>query len=296
MVGLCQSGSILVYSPTDDKLRLFNDQDFLFKERFLDPTKKWRTEFDRWEGLAGLAFSTRELQYSEDVSSDERYVSDDESAQSTKSLICAPILIATHSQPFGVASFFNSPSGESFDDDATNLIRLAVNTLALALQVSKEELGRERSKNVFIVHGRDPNAVNALKIILVARGIRPVVLADQPRTGQELLHKLDELLKSCRAGFVLLTPDDEGRLKTDTDGALRARTRQNVIFEAGWLTGMLRDQGKICFLQVGAVELPSDIQGILVEEFNVNSPNISRIEAILTDWGIDWSLPARGTT
>jgi len=291
--GISKSGSILVHHQSDDKLHLFNDENFLFVEGFLDSTTKWRDKFGRFEGLAGLAFSTRNLQYSEDVSKDGRYLGDDESIKSTKSLVCAPIVLASHPWPFGVASFFNGPSGPPFDEDARNLIRLSVNTLSLALQVSKEELGRERSKSVFIVHGRDMAAVTTLKLILEERRIQPVVLADQPRVGQELLQKFEEILKTCRAGFVLLTPDDEGRLKSDTDVSLSARARQNVIFEAGWLAAILRDQRKICFLKTGALELPSDIQGVLTESFDVSSPDISRIEAILTDWGIEWTPRAR---
>ena len=287
--GLCESGSILVYDGAERKLRLFNDQEFLFKERFLDPAKPWKVEFEPWEGLAGLTFTTRSLQYTDDVTKDKQYVDEGEPI---KSMVCVPVVLPSLAQPFGVASFHNGPAGAGFDEDARNIIEVSVNTLSLALQASVQQLNQERSKSVFIVHGRDPGALNTLKLILVERGVHPVVLGDQPRTGLELLQKLDEILKECRAGFVLFTADDVGRLAGDPDTASLPRARQNVIFEAGWLTGLFRGQQKVCFLATSdRLELPSDIHGVLREPFSIQDPNKSRIEAILTEWGIDWTQP-----
>lgn len=282
---LSESGSILIRAP-DRKLRLFNDHDFLFREKFLDSAKQWKVEFELHEGLAGRAFATSMLQYSDDVSQDKRYVGGDEPI---KSMVCAPIVLPTNSIPFGVASFHNGPGGKTFDDDTRGMIQLAVQSLTLALQASEQQLHHERSKNVFIVYGRDTAAVNALQLFLVKRSVRPVVLSDEPGTGAEILEKLDEILAECRAGFVLLTPDDVGRLQSTRDE--RPRARQNVIFEAGWLTALFRHQRKICFLKAGDLEFPSDINGVLYEPFDATKPDRSRLEKILTEWGIDWIPP-----
>jgi hypothetical protein len=40
--------------------------------------------------------------------------------------------------------------------------------------------------------------------------------------------------------------------------------------------------------------MPSDLAGILYEEFTPLAPNVSRIEATLRKWGLDWSSPNTG--
>ena len=65
------------------------------------------------------------------------------------------------------------------------------------------------------------------------------------------------------AGFaiVLLTPDDVGKSKDETDDS-KPRARQNVILELGYfLCGLGRE--RVCVLYKEGVELPSDIHGIL---------------------------------
>ena len=42
--------SVLIYNPATDKLNLFNDDDFLFKRRFLKRGEHWQQSFDRWKG------------------------------------------------------------------------------------------------------------------------------------------------------------------------------------------------------------------------------------------------------
>jgi predicted nucleotide-binding protein len=150
---------------------------------------------------------------------------------------------------------------------------------------------RMPSNAVFIVHGRDTLALTRLQLILVERGIRPKVLAEQPGRGKELLEELEDLLADCCAGFVLLTPDDEGRYASDPPPH-KPRARQNVIFEGGWLMGLFRQHDRICFLKTDdTLELPSDLGALKTEPFDPRNPNVARIEAILTSWSVNWSPP-----
>ena len=71
--GLSESGSIMIWDRTDGKLHLFNEDNFLFTEGYLDPSKEWKSVFENWEGLAGHAFGSERLQYSDDVSKDPRF-------------------------------------------------------------------------------------------------------------------------------------------------------------------------------------------------------------------------------
>ncbi len=287
---LAESGSIVIWNKSDSKLHLFNDDDFLFTENFLDPSKKWKFEFDRWEGLAGQAFQSGRMQFSEDVSKDKRFAAVGD-GEPIKDMVCMPIAVRSLTQPFGVASFHNSPSSEMvLDEAARTTAEVAVSTLGLALDLSAARLA---TQSVFIVHGRDMSALNALQTVLLKRGIDTLTLADQPRTGEALLHKLDEVVSACCAGFVLLTPDDVGRLSSNKKVQLKPRARQNVVFEGGLLFGRFGAH-RICFLMTDPnLELPSDIQGILYEQFDINSPNATRIEDVLTKWGIKWARPAK---
>ena len=63
--------------------------------------------------------------------------------------------------------------------------------------------------------------------------------------------------------FVLLTPDDKVGPRRATD-TLKRRGRQNVIFELGYFLGpMSRKSGRVILLKRGAVEIPSDITGLV---------------------------------
>lgn len=288
---ISESGSVLVWLSKDGKLHLFNDNDFLFEEGLLDRNKKWKTVFDTWEGVAGLAFTTRSIQYRNDVTRDKQYVSDKQpnGTDPIKSIVCLPIILPGKTRPFGVVSFHNGPAGDVFEDEARTVMEVAVNALSFAL-ANAEGL---RSRKVFIVHGHDTAALDKLQLILERRGVEPVVLGQMARTGGEILQKLDEIIGDCCAGFVLLTPDDEGRLRSqEEEEELKLRARQNVIFEAGWLTGLFRIQRKICFLTTDRMEIPSDLAGVLTQKFNVKNPDVGCIESILTEWKIDWKRAA----
>ncbi len=278
---LCQSGSVLVYR-SDGKLHLFNDGNFLFDEKLLDGNKFKKTIFATHEGMAGRAFSQKTIQYSEDVKGDPGFVNEGEPI---KTMLCAPIILPSQrGRPFGVASFHNGPDVPGFSREIRTAMQFAVNTLSFALDLA----ARMPTNNIFIVHGRDTAALNSLKLLLVERGVNPTILGEQSASGAEMLKQMEDLLAECYAGFVLLTPDDEGRLIKDPLPH-NPRARQNVIFEGGWLSALFRRDQRICFLRTGTLELPSDILGVRCEDFNPADPDVFRIEKLLTTWGISWS-------
>jgi len=59
---------------------------------------------------------------------------------------------------------------------------------------------------------------------------------------------------------VLLTGDDEGRLRGEQD--LRPRARQNVVLELGFFLGLL-GRGRVAVLAAPGVDHPSDISGLV---------------------------------
>ena len=119
---------------------------------------------------------------------------------------------------------------------------------------------RPVGKRVFIVHGHDEAAKEIMARFVERLGLTPVILHEQPSSGNTIIEKL---LAHMDVDFtlVLLTPDDVGSL-VSTPSSLKSRARQNVVFELGLFVGAL-GRKKVCALYKGDVELPSDYQGVL---------------------------------
>jgi CheY-like chemotaxis protein len=117
----------------------------------------------------------------------------------------------------------------------------------------------------FIVHGHDEAALAELKDYLqnTLKWEEPLVLREQPSRGKTVVEKFEEVTGRIDCVFVLLTPDDPGIINLGTNED-RRRARQNVIFELGFFYAQVgRKSGRIIVLKKGAVELPSDIDGIV---------------------------------
>lgn len=198
-------------------------------------------------------------------------------------IYCVPIITADREgEPFGVAAFHNRKGSDKRIDEADRLkMRIAVKTLEAMLLSSQSKL--VDYKQVFIVHGRNQQVRKDLEELLTRKGIRSVVIQSKARTGEDLLKMIEDQSQSCIAGFILLTPDDEGRLYAYGQ-SLRQRARQNVIFEAGLLTALFRRTGRICFLRQGELEIPSDLNGLLMETYGERIDE-GRILSALRRWG-----------
>jgi predicted nucleotide-binding protein len=168
---------------------------------------------------------------------------------------------------------------------------------------SSNELTLQKTKRIFIVHGRDENPVNDLKGILKELGLKPIILHEQPSKGMTIIEKLEEY-SDVQFAFIILTPDDSAIGKYEWTSCLRSyfkkigasvdeikdnldhlifeqnvavgrlynelhkdRSRQNVILEFGYFLGIL-GRSKVCCLYKGDIELPSDMHGICYLHFN----------------------------
>ena len=121
---------------------------------------------------------------------------------------------------------------------------------------------------VFIVYGHDQTARDGLELLLRRMGLRPIVLATLPASGDTIIEKLEGYLGTeGNIGFacVLLTPDDEGNAVGDP-GPRRYRARQNVVLELGMVLARL-GRSRVAILHKESVELPSDIHGLLYIAF-----------------------------
>lgn len=124
---------------------------------------------------------------------------------------------------------------------------------------------RDKSK-VFIVHGHDVEAKEAVARFLILLGIEPVILHEQASQGQTIIEKIEA---NSDVGFVivLMTPDDVGGKKGEK---LMSRPRQNVVLELGYFIGAL-GRRYVYALRRGNLELPSDFLGVLFEEYDVGN-------------------------
>lgn len=119
------------------------------------------------------------------------------------------------------------------------------------------------SNKVFIVHGHDDGAREAVARFLERIGLEAIILHEQANQGRTVIEKV-EAHGDVGFAVVLLTPDDEGRVK---GGDLEPRARQNVLLELGYFIGRL-GRSRVCALKRGQLEIPSDFAGVVWERMD----------------------------
>jgi predicted nucleotide-binding protein len=129
-----------------------------------------------------------------------------------------------------------------------------------------------RGRRVFLVHGRDRGARDALIALLKAFDLKVIHWRDAaeyagggtPYTGDIVTAGMEH----ADAVVVLLTPDDIGyarpHLREPADGPHEreptGQARLNVVFEAGM--AIARDRRRVVLVEVGQVRRMSDVDGL----------------------------------
>lgn len=123
--------------------------------------------------------------------------------------------------------------------------------------IQEKNIPKIDKSKIFIVHGHDDGLVAKVQLFLKKIGLEGIVLHEQANLGKVILEKLEHY---TNVGFaiVLYTPCDLGKAKAD--GELKARARQNVVFEHGYLMGKLGREN-VAFIVDGKIETPGDISG-----------------------------------
>jgi predicted nucleotide-binding protein len=122
--------------------------------------------------------------------------------------------------------------------------------------VSPADMSAKKPR-VFIVQGHDEDTREKLAVFLYQLGFDPVILHDQPNKGRTLITKFIEEASNVGFAVVVMTPDDQGG---KVGGPANFRARQNVVFELGFMIGVL-GSNKVVALIKDSVERPSDIDG-----------------------------------
>lgn len=130
---------------------------------------------------------------------------------------------------------------------------------------------KRRGTTVFVVHGRDKEARDAVFSFLRALGLRPLEWTQAmklTRKGSPYVGEvLDAAFREAAAIVVLLTPDDDARLRESFITArdpryereLTGQARPNVLFEAGMAFG--RNPNSTVLVQLGETRPFSDVAG-----------------------------------
>ena len=87
---------------------------------------------------------------------------------------------------------------------------------ALDSSNSQRDEQKDRPK-VFVVHGRDDGARQAVARFIENLALEPVILDEQADKGRTIIEKFEQEAEEVRFAVILLTPDDEGRLQGETD-------------------------------------------------------------------------------
>lgn len=114
---------------------------------------------------------------------------------------------------------------------------------------------------VFIIHGHDETMKTEVQLLLERAKIKHVVLHERPDRGRTIIEKLEDESENATYAISLFSPDDKIQ-----NGEHRAR--QNVILELGYFIGKLTRK-KVRILKKMNVEIPSDLQGLIYEPFDM---------------------------
>ena len=156
---------------------------------------------------------------------------------------------------------------------ALSLLRQAVRSLEEEIETevpdllppTKAEIAATKSNKVFVVHGHDVAAREAMARFLEKIGLEAIILHEQPDQGRTIIEKFEDYASEVAFAVVLLTPDDLAGAIDSSSPSTRAR--QNVIFELGYFVGKL-GRGRACLLKKGKIEIPSDLYGVIYTEMD----------------------------
>ncbi len=146
----------------------------------------------------------------------------------------------------------------------------------------------KKSQKIFVVHGHDHEARDQLELVLRRLGLEPFILMNNSGGGKTIVEALEKhIYEESAFGIILLTPDDYGYAKSETEADKKPRARQNVILEMGMVMASLGRE-KMVLIKRGAVDLPSDTQGMIYLEYNDNIKDIvPKLVQNMKEAGID---------
>jgi len=155
-------------------------------------------------------------------------------------------------------------------------------------------------RTVFVIHGRDDKARDALFTFLRSIDLHPLewseALSATASPTPYVAHVLDKAFAIAQAVIVLMTPDDEARLRPhlchpddpNHERALTPQARPNVLFEAGMAMG--RAPERTVLVELGLLRPFSDIAGRHVVRLDNSTQRRQELASRLKTCGCPVSL------
>jgi Predicted nucleotide-binding protein containing TIR-like domain len=187
----------------------------------------------------------------------------------------------------------SSPSGENKDSRAGGTDQVSVDPPLY-------KRGEPARHTTFVVHGRDVAKARALFAFRRAIGLHPLewseVVAATGKATPYVGEVLDAAFSIAQAVVVLLTADDEARLKesfwepgeAEHETSLTGQARPNVLFEAGMAMGRFPERTVI--VEIGQLRPFSDIAGRHTLRLNNTSQRRQELAHRLRDAGCPVNL------
>lgn len=148
-------------------------------------------------------------------------------------------------------------------------------------------------RNVFVIHGRNAKANEAVFAFLRALDLNPIEWSEarsMTKKGSPYIGEiLDAAFNNAQAIVVLQTPDDVAYLHEsltypdDPETQAQMQPRANVLFEAGMALG--RNEDRVIIVELGKVKVFSDIHGRHSVRLNNDVKNRQELANRLRDAG-----------
>ncbi len=148
-----------------------------------------------------------------------------------------------------------------------------LNILKVMLEESKlkgDKIQQDLQQNrVFVVHGHDREMKLDVARTLEKLGLEPIILDEKANRGRTIIEKFEDYSDVNFAVF-LLSPDDMGCSTSDLPGGVKARARQNVIFEMGYFNNKLGRHHSAALCRGEGIEIPSDYEGVVYIPYDLH--------------------------
>lgn len=149
-------------------------------------------------------------------------------------------------------------TGETAESAVETLEPAARSTaVAAAAESPSTPIAPASSRQFFIAHGKDKDALAQLQTFLRDLDVPYVVAEEEPNAGRPISQKIADLMRSCSAGIFIFSGDEE---ITDAKGDTVRRPRPNVVFELG-AASFQYGQRIVVFKEQG-VEFPTDFRDL----------------------------------
>jgi len=159
----------------------------------------------------------------------------------------------------------------------------------------------QQPSKVFVAHGHDLGAKEEVARFLETLDLGVVVVGEQGRGLLALIETIERNAWRSDFAVVLLTPDDLGARKEDIESehaeaakieCLEPRARQNVVFELGYMAGVL-GRDRVYALRKGSLKIFSewsDLHGGFCPEMDVAGGWKNNLAKALKNAGFDIDL------